>query len=190
MADAASPGLERVTTRYSVKQDRICLAGELPGGSPVVLWLTQRLLRRLLPPLLVWLQEQGGAANAVMGQALYADALQGFAQQAARAQLQPQAPVQVPEGSLSCLVEGVDMGRSPEAVRLVFRDAQGVVAAMVLHPQPLLYLGLGIAWAATLFGRVLSMLSDRGLTIRNWLALVLEAALAAGAFAYALSFVP
>ena len=102
-----------------------------------MLWLTQRLLRRLLPPLLVWLQEQGGAAHAVMGQALYADALQGFAQQAARAQLQPQAPVQVPEGSLSCLVERVDMGRSPEAVRLVFRDAQGVVAAMVLHPQPL-----------------------------------------------------
>lgn len=137
MADAAPTGLERVTTRYSVAQDRICLAGELPGGSPVVLCLTQRLLRRLLPPLLVWLQEQGGAAHAVMGQALYADALQGFAQQAARAQLQPQAPVQVPEGSLSCLVEGVDMGRSPEAVRLVFRDAQGVVAAMVLHPQPL-----------------------------------------------------
>lgn len=137
MADAAPTGLERVTTRYSVAQDRICLAGELPGGSPVVLWLTQRLLRRLLPPLLAWLQEQGGAAHAVMGQALYADALQGFAQQAARAQLQPQAPVQVPEGSLSCLVERVDMGRSPEAVRLVFRDAQGVVAAMVLHPQPL-----------------------------------------------------
>ena len=137
MADAAPTGLERVTTRYSVAQDRICLAGELPGGSPVVLWLTQRLLRRLLPPLLAWLQEQGGAAHAVMGQALYADALQGFAQQAARAQLQPQAPVQVPEGSLSCLVERVDMGRSPEAVHLVFRDAQGAVAAMVLQARPL-----------------------------------------------------
>ena len=137
MAGEAPPGLERVTTRYSVAQDRICLAGELPGGSPVVLWLTQRLLRRLLPPLLAWLQEQGGAANAVMGQALYADALQGFAQQAARAQLQPQAPVQVSEGSRSCLVEGVDMGRSPEMVRLVFRDAQGAVAAMVLQAQPL-----------------------------------------------------
>ena len=137
MADAAPTGLERVTTRYSVAQDRICLAGELPGGSPVVLWLTQRLLRRLLPPLLAWLQEQGGAANAEAVQALYADALQGCAQQAARAQLQPQAPVQVPEGSRSCLVEGVDMGRSPEMVRLVFRDAQGAVAAMVLQPQPL-----------------------------------------------------
>ena len=133
----APPGLERVTTRYSVKQDRICLAGELPGGSPVVLWLTQRLLRRLLPPLLAWLQEQGVAAHAVMGQALYADALQGFAQQAARAQLQPQAPVQVSEGAPACLVEGVDMSRSPEAVHLLFRDAQGAVAAMVLQPQPL-----------------------------------------------------
>ena len=137
MAGEAPPGLERVTTRYSVAQDRICLAGQLPGGSPVVLWLTQRLLRRLLPPLLAWLQEQGGAAHAVMGPALYADALQGFAQQAARAQLQPQAPVQVPEGSRSCLVEGVDMGRSPEMVRLVFRDAQGAVAAMVRQAQPL-----------------------------------------------------
>ena len=137
MAGEAPPGLERVTTRYSVAQDRICLAGELPGGSPVVLWLTQRLLRRLLPPLLAWLQEQGGAAHAVMGQALYADALQGFAQQAARAQLQPQAPVPVSEGSRSCLVERVDMGRSPEAVHLVFRDAQGAVAAMVLQAQPL-----------------------------------------------------
>ena len=132
MAGEAPPGLDRVTTRYSVAQDRICLAGQLPGGSPVVLWLTQRLLRRLVPMLLAWLQEQGGAA-----QALYADALQGFAQQAARAQLQPQAPVQVPEGSRSCLVEGVDMGRSPEMVRLVFRDAQGAVAAMVLQAQPL-----------------------------------------------------
>lgn len=70
-----------------------------------------------------------------------------------------------------------------------FRLGLGL-SCLLLHPQPLLYLGLGIAWAATLFGRVLSMLSDRGLTIRNWLALVLEAALAAGAFAYALSFVP
>ena len=81
LADAAPTGLERVTTRYSVAQDRICLAGELPGGSPVVLWLTQRLLRRLLPPLLAWLQEQGGAAHAVMGPALYADALQGSIRQ-------------------------------------------------------------------------------------------------------------
>lgn len=137
MADAAPPGLERVTTRYSVAQDRIRLAGELPGGGPVVLWLTQRLLHRLLPPLLAWLQEQGGAANAGAVQALYADALQDFAQQAARAQLQPQAPVQAPEGAPACLVEGVDMGRSPEAVHLVFRDEQGAVAAMVLQAQPL-----------------------------------------------------
>lgn len=103
----------------------------------MVLWLTQRLLRRLLPPLLAWLQEQGGAAHAVMGSALYADALRALPSRRITGALQPQAPVQVPErqpelpGS-----KGWDMGRSPE-VYLVFRDAQGVVAAMVLHPQPL-----------------------------------------------------
>ena len=124
LADAAPTGLERVTTRYSVAQDRICLAGELPGGSPVVLWLTQRLLRRLLPPLLAWLQEQGGAAHAVMGSALYADALQGFAQQAARAQLQPQAPVQVGDlrlrpDSLQVTVAGKNIEISAVELRLL-----------------------------------------------------------------------
>lgn len=140
---ASPPGLERITTRYSAEQDRIRLAGELPGGEPVVLWLTQRLLRRLLPSLLAWLEEQGGTPNvdaetgAGTARALYSEALQGFAQQAARAQLEPQAPVRVPEGSPACLVQSVDVGRQPGGLYLAFRDTQRAVAAMALQPQPL-----------------------------------------------------
>ncbi len=70
-----------------------------------------------------------------------------------------------------------------------FRLGLGL-ACLVLHPQPLLSLALGAAWIATAFGRFVSMLSDKGLTLANWLFLALELTLSALAFAYALGFVP
>lgn len=138
------PGLARVTTRYSPAQDRVGLAGALPDGSPLLLWLTQRLLRRMLPPLTAWLEgrgarpeQTGSVADESAVQALYADALQGFAQEAAQAHLMPQAPVQVPENAPACLVQVVDVVVTPQALRLVFGDAQGAVATMELQAQPL-----------------------------------------------------
>lgn len=137
-----APALARVTTRYSAAQDRVALAGALPDGSPVLLWLTQRLLRRMLPPLSAWLEglnapqaHTGAGASAV--QALYVQALQGFAQEAAQAQLTPQTPVQLAQDAPACLVQTVDVSATPQALRLVFGDAQGAVAAMDLQAQPL-----------------------------------------------------
>lgn len=69
-----------------------------------------------------------------------------------------------------------------------FRIGTGL-ACLLLHPQPLLYLALGAAWIATAFGRLVSMLSDKGLTVVNWLFIVVELALAAAALAYGLGFV-
>lgn len=119
------------------------LAGELPGGVPVLLWLTQRLLRRMLPPLTAWLENQHEhAASGVpsplgASQALYADAVQGFAQQAARAGMTRQAPVQILDDSPACLVHSLELAATPQAVRLVFCDARVAVAAMELQAQPL-----------------------------------------------------
>ncbi|MBK8456395.1 MAG: DUF4345 family protein [Phyllobacteriaceae bacterium] len=69
-----------------------------------------------------------------------------------------------------------------------FRIGTGL-ACMLLHPQPLLYLALGAAWIATAFGRLLSMLSDKGMTVFNWLYIVVELGLAAAALSYALGLV-
>ena len=87
--------LTRVTTQYDQDQDRIRLAGETTAGQVQQLWLTQRLLLRLLPGLWQWLQQlpqDGVAADAIAASAT-ADpqrhqALQEFAQQQASASLQ------------------------------------------------------------------------------------------------------
>ncbi len=43
--------LQRITTEYVELEDRILLAGELGNREAVVVWLTQRLLQRLVPVL-------------------------------------------------------------------------------------------------------------------------------------------
>lgn len=65
----------------------------------------------------------------------------------------------------------------------------GVGLAAILLAQPLIYLTLGLCWALTAFGRIISMLSDDGNTLSNWLWLALEIALAALVLSFALGFV-
>lgn len=62
------------------------------------------------------------------------------------------------------------------------------LACILLHPQPLLYLALAAGWGFTVFGRFLSMMSDRGNTAYNWISAVAEATLAVlpGGFALGL----
>lgn len=54
----------------------------------------------------------------------------------------------------------------------------GVGLACILLAQPLLYLALGLGWAVTAFGRLVSTMSDGGNGPYNWIALVVELALA------------
>lgn len=63
------------------------------------------------------------------------------------------------------------------------------LCCLLLGSQPFLYMALGLSWALTAFGRIVSMMSDRGGTIINWLWLVLEIVLAALPLAFALGFV-
>ncbi|MBC7859879.1 MAG: hypothetical protein H7Z39_14125, partial [Burkholderiaceae bacterium] len=79
--------LQRITTEYVGVEDRIRLSGrddadDAGDGRTVVIWITQRLLQRLLPVLVEWLERQDGAT-------LRADIARSFAQQAARAELAP-----------------------------------------------------------------------------------------------------
>lgn len=78
--------LQRVTTQYVDAEDRIRLSGEVLGGEVVVWWLTQRLLERLVPLLVQWLQGRDGGAP-------WAEVTQAFALQAAQAALEQQKPV-------------------------------------------------------------------------------------------------
>ena len=124
------PTLERITTEYIDLEDRIRLAGEVGNAAPVVIWLTQRLLQRLVPALLQWLERQDDDISR-------AEVLQSFAQQAARAELTPQAPVQAVAGCAAWLAQSVDITRSEQLLSLTFRGADGEDATLNLAAKPL-----------------------------------------------------
>ena len=65
----------------------------------------------------------------------------------------------------------------------------GLGLAALLLAQPMVYLALGAAFALAAFGRILSMLSDSGNTVVNWLYLVVQIALSALPLAYVFGFV-
>ena len=54
----------------------------------------------------------------------------------------------------------------------------GAGLCALLLAQPLIYMTLGFCWLLSAFGRVVSMLSDRGNTIYNWAWTVVEIILA------------
>lgn len=65
----------------------------------------------------------------------------------------------------------------------------GVGLCAILLAQPLLYLALGAGWLFTAFGRIISMMSDRGNTPFNWIALIVSGTLAAFPILYALGMI-
>ena len=65
----------------------------------------------------------------------------------------------------------------------------GLGLTSLLLAQPLLYMALGFSWLFTAFGRIVSMMSDRGTGLANWLWLVFDLVLSALALAFALGFV-
>ncbi|MCX5864962.1 MAG: hypothetical protein NTW42_07810 [Deltaproteobacteria bacterium] len=123
--------LQRITTEYIDTEDRVRLSGDVGTDFPVEIWLTQRLLQRLVPMLLRCLERQGADMP-------HAEILHGFAQQAAKAELIPQTPVQAVIGSVAWLVQSVDIVQSEQAISLTFSGVGGQDATtMTLAINPL-----------------------------------------------------
>lgn len=135
--------LQKITTQYVDREDRLRLAGETGPGQAVVLWLTQRLLQRLVPPLCQWLEQQSPVPPGSLASTVQAELAQGFAQQAALAGLQPQAPVALESAQGEWLVTRVEIQLQADGVRLVFQPddppqgpaVEGV--ALPMQAQPL-----------------------------------------------------
>jgi hypothetical protein len=66
----------------------------------------------------------------------------------------------------------------------------GLGLCCILLAQPMLWIALGVSWGFTAFGRLISMLSDDGNTLFNWISVAMEAVLALLPLAYAFGFVP
>lgn len=116
------PELQRFTTEFIDFEDRIRLCGESAPGEALVLWLTQRMIYRLVPHLLAWLEQEarltGSTASAVQ-----TDVLHSFAQQAVIASLHAQTPVQAHTAQKAWLVHSVDVTATSQLVHLIFKGA-------------------------------------------------------------------
>ena len=130
--------LKRLSTSYLELEDRVRLVGETSDGAVMVLWLSQRLLLRLVPVLLEGIETQGTDAS-------YREILQSFAQQTARAELKAEPPVQARHDSQAWLVHSVDVAKTEKALWLTFRGANGQQGFISLEPR-LLRQWLGIVY--------------------------------------------
>lgn len=135
--------LQRITTEFIDHEDRIRLCGDVGAHQSVVMWLTQRLLDRLVPFLLNWVEQQMGISAGV-GADVRAEVVNSFAQQAALASMTHQAPVQAHMAQQAWLVHAVDVTVNQDVLRLTFKGPQAsqesdtlVQACVTLQAQPL-----------------------------------------------------
>lgn len=129
---------ERCTTEYIDAEDRVRLCAELANGDTVVLWLTQRLLNHLVPHLIAWLEKQTAGMSSIPSvQSGQSDAAQGFAQQAAGAQMKQELPVLAESALTHWRVDVVDVAQFDESVMLTFKSEQTRQAAVKLPTQQL-----------------------------------------------------
>lgn len=130
------PDLQRITTQYIEVEDRLRLTGELAPGEVVVLWLTQRLMHRLIGHLCRSLDDP--TPHLPHSRRLQADVIQSFAQQAARAQLPAQPAVQASPASQQWLVAAIDISQAPDKTTLTFKGSlPNGQARLTLQEQPL-----------------------------------------------------
>lgn len=113
--------LHQFTTEYSELEDRIKLSGATTQGL-LVIWLTQRMLQRLLPLLLQWLERQQAATPGIVSFS--------FMQQT----VQPCQEQPVPD-SVSWLATSIDILTTDKQVSLTFKSADGPSARIVFAAE-------------------------------------------------------
>lgn len=130
--------LKRVTTEFIDVEDRIRISGEHLSGDTEVLWLTQRLMNRLISHLCQSLEQQLASASTIPSvQATQQEVVQSFAQQAARSQLTTQPPVRASSSDAGWRADAVDITQAEGAVVLTFKGEANRQARLNLPAQAL-----------------------------------------------------
>ncbi|WP_156899641.1 hypothetical protein [Marinobacterium litorale] len=137
--------ISRITTEYIPQEDRVRLSGQINDQSEAVcvLWLTQRLLRQLVPVIIKWLEPRvvetvslkdetagtEGVASTGRSRTAAAGAKRERTQQndsSSRRQLSDQTesvePVRGNQESETWLVYSLNLQQSSDGMRLVFRS--------------------------------------------------------------------
>ncbi len=130
--------LQRITSEYIKSEDRIRLTAISEAEETIILWITQRLLIRLIAHFLGWLEKEAPevARSSAIGNETKS-ALQGMAQQSAAAKLPEQSAVTANSDSAALLVKEIDIKMSEEVVLLVFKCDEAWKAELSFTVQQL-----------------------------------------------------
>ena len=135
------PEIQRVTIAYLELEDRIRLTGETKDGKILGLWLTQRLMLRLLPHVFTWLEQQTPTISAPSPEnsSQASTMIQSFAQQEARQVLkkQPSSPVPISEKTSLLLVKTLDLSSRAGKLIITFGLADGSKTRLSLSASQL-----------------------------------------------------
>lgn len=133
--------MKRITTSYSDSEDRIRLTALTDQDTPLILWLTRRLMDRLIPQLCAWLEppkSTGPNATRNTPDADLQQTLNRLTQQRLRTTSEPVPPVTSTPETRSHLVHSIDITKHPNWIRLTFKDQTGhPFGVLVLEPVPL-----------------------------------------------------
>jgi hypothetical protein len=127
----------RITTDYVELHDRLRIAGELPQDGVVIIWLTQRLVRRLIPYLLQWLDQQVQGLDQQAGSQPRRDVVHGFAQEAARMGMEEHPRVDIARQHPEWLASRIDYTTESDHLVLTLRNDDGHAFGMRLAPVEL-----------------------------------------------------
>jgi hypothetical protein len=127
--------VHRITTDYVETEDRLRLRGETEDGERMIIWLTQRLLNRVIPHLCQWLEGNDRPPAEQSSSPGLADVAQSMAQQAAQQRFASEAPVEVDLTTRSWRAEAVDIATALAALRITFRSGAGDSASLTLRPE-------------------------------------------------------
>jgi len=128
--------LEKITTLYSQDEDRVSLNAMDATGGTVRIWLTQRILLRLISELIKVIKPKHEDKS-------YVAVMAGISHQRAVDQQEPGDPVKLDCASQEWLVKKIDMKIGQGGVILALSSQNGEAAKLVLELQ-LLRQWLGI----------------------------------------------
>ena len=132
------PTLQRLTTEYIEKEDRIRISGEGGNGELHTFWLTQRLLCRLIHVLVSAIEATPALSEKKNTADDRTNALfNEMAQQAAQQQIPDQPPVVDTELDRSWLVIEVDVTKADQHVKLGFKNNNDELAELLLDQKQL-----------------------------------------------------
>lgn len=117
VSGAKMKGIKRISSEFVPVEDRVRLSAEYDDNEIQSLWLTKRLLDRLIAPLCEWIEKDVGTdiSNKLVN---------SFVQERAYLGIKKQESVKTTEAVSDWLIMSIDINRSNSLAKITFRGVE------------------------------------------------------------------